>query len=50
MNLHDLVKEVVSNMAVQLHKQGVKIQLALDAPNPMIQGDCIHHERSKQLD
>ena len=42
MNLHDLVKEVVSNMAVQLHKQGVKIQLALDAPNPMIQGDRIH--------
>ena len=42
LNVHDIVKEVVSNMAVQLHKQGVKIQLELEAPNPMIQGDRIH--------
>jgi len=42
LNLHDLVKGVVKNMAMQFHKQGAKVDLQLDAPNPNVVADRIH--------
>ena len=42
LNLHDLVKGVVKNMAMQFHKQGVKVDLALEASNPNLVADRIH--------
>ena len=42
LNLHDLVKTVVKNMAVKFHKQGVKVELALEASNPNLVADRIH--------
>ena len=42
LNLHDLVKNVVKNMAVKFHKQGVKVDLDLMASNPNIVADRIH--------
>ena len=42
LNLHDLIKTVVKNMAMQFHKQGVKVDLALDASDPNLVADRIH--------
>tara|TARA_B100000925_G_scaffold54506_1_gene35669 strand:- start:1583 stop:2614 length:1032 start_codon:yes stop_codon:yes gene_type:complete len=42
LNLHDLVKGVVKNMAVKFHKQGVKVDLDLQASNPNLVADRIH--------
>ena len=42
LNLHDLVKGVVKNMAMQFHKQGAKVELALEASNPNVVVDRIH--------
>ncbi len=42
LNLHDLVKGVVKNMAMQFHKQGVKVDLVLEASNPNLVADRIH--------
>ena len=35
LNVHDLVKNVVKNMAMHLHKQGAKVELDLTASNPV---------------
>ena len=42
LNVHDLVKGVVKNMAVKFHKQGVKVDLDLQASNPNLVADRIH--------
>ena len=42
LNLHDLIKGVVKNMAMQFHKQGAKVELELNASNPNLVGDKIH--------
>ena len=42
LNVHELVKVVVKNMAVKFHKQGVKVDLALEASNPNVVADRIH--------
>ena len=42
LNLHDLVKNVVKNMAMRLHKQGAKVELDLNASNPNLMLDRIH--------
>ena len=42
LNLHDLIKGVVKNMAMQFHKQGAKVELRLDASNPNLIADRIH--------
>ena len=42
LNLHDLIKTVVKNMAMQFHKQGVKVDLGLDASDPNLVADRIH--------
>ena len=42
LNVHDLVKNVVKNMAMRLHKQGAKVELNLTASNPNLMLDRIH--------
>ncbi len=42
LNLHNLIKGVVKNMAMQFHKQGAKVELELNASNPNLVGDKIH--------
>ena len=42
LNIHDVIKDVVRNVAMQVRKQGGKIELSLKAPNPIIHADKIH--------
>lgn len=42
LNVHDLIKGVVKNMAMQFHKQGAKVELDLTASNPNLVADKIH--------
>jgi two-component system phosphate regulon sensor histidine kinase PhoR len=42
LNVHDLVKGVVKNMAMQFHKKGAKVELDLGASNPNLECDRIH--------
>ena len=42
LNIHDVVKDVVRNVAMQVRKQGGKVELSLKAPNPIIRADKIH--------
>ena len=41
-NIHDVIKDVVRNVAMQVRKQGGKVELSLKAPNPIIRADKIH--------
>ena len=41
-NIHDIVKEVVKNVAMQVRKMGGKIEVDLLATNPVIKVDKIH--------
>ena len=41
-NAHDLIKEVLRNLAIQIRKRGGKVELHLDASNPLIEADRIH--------
>ena len=42
LNIHDVIKDVVRNVAMQIRKQGGKVELSLKAPNPIIRADKIH--------
>lgn len=42
LNIHDVIKDVVRNVAMQVRKQGGKIELFLKATNPIIRADKIH--------
>jgi two-component system phosphate regulon sensor histidine kinase PhoR len=42
LNIHDVIKDVVRNVAMQVRKQGGKVELSLKAPNPIIRADKIH--------
>lgn len=42
LNIHDVIKDVVRNVAMQVRKQGGKIELSLKATNPIIRADKIH--------
>jgi two-component system phosphate regulon sensor histidine kinase PhoR len=42
LNIHDVIKDVVRNVAMQVRKQGGKVELFLKAPNPIILADKIH--------
>ena len=42
LNIHDVIKDVVRNVAMQVRKQGGKVELSLKAPNPIILADKIH--------
>jgi two-component system phosphate regulon sensor histidine kinase PhoR len=41
-NIHDVIKDVVRNVAMQVRKQGGKVELSLKAPNPIICADKLH--------
>ena len=41
-NVHDLIKEVVRNVTMQVRRKGGKIDLNIVAENPIIQADSIH--------
>ena len=41
-NVHDLIKEVVRNVTMQVRRKGGKIDLNIMAENPIIQADSIH--------
>ena len=42
LNIHDIAKEVVKNVAMQARKMGGKIELDLKATNPIIKADQTH--------
>lgn len=42
LNIHDVIKDVVRNVAMQVRKKGGKIELSLKATNPIIRADKIH--------
>jgi two-component system phosphate regulon sensor histidine kinase PhoR len=42
LNMHDLIKAVIRNIAIQVRKNGGSIQTNLNANNPIIEGDAIH--------
>jgi len=42
LNIHDVIKVVVRNVAMQVRKQGGKVELSLKATNPIIRADKIH--------
>ena len=41
-NIHDIAKEVVKNVAMQVRKMGGKVELDLTASNPIIKADKTH--------
>jgi two-component system phosphate regulon sensor histidine kinase PhoR len=41
-NVHDIIKEVVRNVTMQVRRNGGKIDLNIKASNPVIQADNIH--------
>ncbi len=42
LNAHDVIKEVVKNLAIQTVKRGGKVELNLAATSPVIEADRIH--------
>jgi two-component system, OmpR family, phosphate regulon sensor histidine kinase PhoR len=42
LNAHEVIKEVVKNLAIQTVKRGGKVELDLSAGNPVIEADRIH--------
>ena len=42
LNIHDIAKDVAKNVAMQVRKQGGKIELQLKATNPIINADQTH--------
>ena len=42
LNIHNIAKDVAKNVAMQVRKQGGKIELSLKANNPIVQGDQTH--------
>lgn len=41
-NMHEVVKDVVRNVAIQVKKHGGTVKTDLQAGNPVIQGDVVH--------
>ncbi len=41
-NMHELVLQVIRNIAIQVHKHGGSIKTELNAINPIIEGDRVH--------
>jgi two-component system, OmpR family, phosphate regulon sensor histidine kinase PhoR len=41
-NVHDIIKEVVRNVTMQVRRKGGKIDLKIVAANPIIQADNVH--------
>ncbi|MGB0136477.1 MAG: sensor histidine kinase [Flavobacteriales bacterium] len=42
LNMHDLVKGVIHNIAIQVNKKGGTIKQDLSAVNPVVEGDKVH--------
>ena len=42
LNTHDLIKDVLRNVAIQVKKRGGKIMLHLEANDPVVEADKIH--------
>ncbi|MGA1373434.1 MAG: sensor histidine kinase [Flavobacteriales bacterium] len=42
LNVHDVLKEVVRTNAIQIHKRGGRVELVLEAANPVVDADKIH--------
>lgn len=42
LNVHDLIREVLKNVAIQVRKHGGKVELELEAEEPMVHGDKVH--------
>ncbi|MGY8916650.1 MAG: sensor histidine kinase, partial [Flavobacteriales bacterium] len=42
LNIHDIVKDVVRNVAMQVRRKGGKVELLLKASNPIIKADKLH--------
>ena len=42
LNSHDLIRDVVKNVAIQVRKHGGKVQLELEAEDPLVFADKIH--------
>lgn len=42
LNVHDVLKEVVRTNAIQIHKRGGRVELLLEAANPVVDADKIH--------
>ncbi len=41
-NLHEIIKGVIKNIAIQVKKHGGKIKTELEAVNPIVSGDTVH--------
>lgn len=41
-NMHELIKTVIRNLAIQVRKRGGSIRTELNAVNPLIEGDPVH--------
>ena len=42
LNVHDLIREVVKNVAIQVRKHGGKVALELEANEPLVHADRVH--------
>lgn len=42
LNVHDLIREVVRNVAIQVRKHGGKVELELEAEEPLVHADRVH--------
>ena len=42
LNVHDLIREVVKNVAIQVRKHGGKVELELEADDPLVHADRVH--------
>lgn len=42
LNVHDLIREVLKNVAIQVRKHGGKVALELEAEDPLVHGDKVH--------
>tara|TARA_X000000950_G_scaffold171586_1_gene209095 strand:+ start:320 stop:1660 length:1341 start_codon:yes stop_codon:yes gene_type:complete len=42
LNVHGLIREVVKNLAIQVRKHGGKVELELEAEEPLVHADRVH--------
>ncbi|MCH2197399.1 MAG: HAMP domain-containing histidine kinase [Flavobacteriales bacterium] len=42
LNMHEIIKNVIRNIAIQVKQKGGSIKTELDATNPLIMGDSVH--------
>tara|TARA_B100001057_G_scaffold498611_1_gene606199 strand:+ start:1248 stop:2636 length:1389 start_codon:yes stop_codon:yes gene_type:complete len=42
LNIHDLIREVLKNVAIQVRKHGGKVELELEAEDPFVHVDRVH--------